>query len=182
METDRLLLRPWRTDDLDALAPLFAEPAVWRFPFGRGLTREESERFIERQMGRWAADGFCMWAAVAKEERRLIGFVGLAVPVWLPKVLPAVEIGWRLHPDHWGRGLATEGGRACLGHGFDVLGLERIISIFEPDNTASGRVMTKLGMRDCLTTADPGHGRPLLVREITAEQWRATAGDGDGPQ
>jgi len=176
VETDRLLLRPWRPDDVDALAALFAEPTMWWHPFRRGLTQEETERFVERQTEHLATHGFCMWAAEGKGERRLIGYIGLMVPAWLPEVLPAVEVGWRLHPDHWGRGLATEGGGACLHQGFEMLGLDRLISIFEPENVASGRVMAKLGMRDFLTTKDPGHGRPLQVREITAEQWRVGKG------
>jgi RimJ/RimL family protein N-acetyltransferase len=116
-----------------------------------------------------------MWAAELRGEHELIGMIGLAVPAWLPAVLPAVEVGWRLHPDWWGRGLATEGGRASLEYGFDVVRLDRIISIFKPENVASGRVMAKLGMRDCLVTEDPVMGGTLQVREITRHQWRAPA-------
>jgi len=72
-------------------------------------------------------------------------------------------------------GLATEGGRASLQHGFETLGLDRIISIFTTDNVSSGRVMDKLGMHDCLTTIDEGRGIPLLIREITRVAWRAAA-------
>lgn len=177
METERLRLRPWRADDIEPLAALFAEEAVWWYPFGRGLTRGESERFLDRQMKHWETHGFGLCAAELKEDSELIGFVGLSVPAWLPEVLPAVEVGWRLHPAHWGRGLATEGARATLRHGFDGLGLDRIISIYMPDNVASGRVMTKLGMHDCLVTKDPTHGYTIQVREITADQWRAGTGD-----
>ena len=172
MKTERLVLRPWRADDIEPLAAVFAEPAFWHFPFGRGLTREETETFLERQLEHWRVHGFGMWAAELRAERRLVGYVGLAVPTWLPQVLPSVEVGWRLHPAVWGRGLATEGGRASLSHGFEVLGLERIISIFVPDNVASGRVMTKLGMHDCLVADDPAHGVRVQVREITADEWR----------
>ena len=175
VETERLLLRPFRPDDIDPLAILFSDPAVWWYPFGRGLTREESERFLDRQISRRETHGFAMWAAELKEANELVGFVGLSVPVWLPEVLPAVEAGWRLHPRCWGQGLATEGARASLRYGFDVLALDRIISIYMPDNLASGRVMTKLGMRDCLGTKDPNLGSTLHVREITVDEWRAGA-------
>jgi len=178
VETERLLLRPLRPDDIDPLAVLFADPAVWWYPFGRGLTREESQRFLDRQISRRETTGFGMWAAELKEASELIGFVGLSVPMWLPEVLPAVEAGWRLNPRCWGRGLATEGARASLRHGFDVLALDRIISIYMPENVASGRVMTKLGMRDCLVTTDPSLGSTIHVRAITVEEWRAGAGDG----
>ncbi|MDQ4098054.1 MAG: GNAT family N-acetyltransferase [Actinomycetota bacterium] len=173
LETERLLLRPWNPRDIDALASVFGHRAVWEFPFGRAFTREETERFLERQVQHWERHGFGLWAAELKAEGTLIGFVGLAVPTWLPAVLPAVEVGWRLQPDQWGRGLATEGGRASLRHGFDTLRLDRIISIFMPDNVASGRVMDKLGMRTFTTTEDPNLGVPLEVREITRSAWRA---------
>ena len=173
VETERLRLRPWAADDLDALSAVFAEPAVWHHPFGRGLTREETERFLDRQLRHWETHGFGVWAAEPRTERRLIGYIGLAIPFWLPEVLPAVEVGWRLHPDHWRRGLATEGGEASLRYGFEHLALDRIISIFTPDNAASGRVMAKLGMQDHLTTEDPGRGITLVVREITRATWQA---------
>ena len=175
IETERLLLRPWRADDIDALAALLAVPAVSWYPFRRGLTREESERYLDRQMRHWETHGFGMWAAELLGAGDLIGYLGLAVPVWLPEVLPAVEVGWRLHPTCWGRGLATEGGRASLRHGFEVLDLDRIISIFEPENVASGRVMVRLGMHEWRTTNDPDHGVPVAIRELTRDQWRVHA-------
>lgn len=181
VETERLRLRPWRPDDIDALAAIFAEPAMWWYPFGRGLTRDECERFLDRQIQHRQTHGFGMWAAELRDSGELIGYIGLAVPAWLPAVMPAVEVGWRLHPAHWGRGLATEGGRASLRYGFEVLQLDRIIAIFMPENVPSGRIMAKLGMRDCLTTTDPGHGGLLRVREITVDQWRATSAASAAP-
>ena len=178
VETGRLRLRPWRPDDIEPLAALFAEPAMWEFPFGRGLTRKESERFLDRHIDHRATHGFAMWAAELKADKDLIGFVGLAVPAWLPEILPAVEVGYRLHPTFWGRGLATEGAEATLRHGFECLRLDRIVGIFMPDNVASGRVMTKLGMHDCLTTKDPGLGHIIQVREITVDEWRVARSAG----
>jgi RimJ/RimL family protein N-acetyltransferase len=176
VETERLVLRPWSPADADSLVAVFAETEVWRYPFGRGLSRAESKRFLARELEHWETHGFGSWAAELKAEGRLIGYIGLSIPSWLPQVLPAVEVGWRLHPDYWGRGLATEGGRASLRYGFETLELDRIISIFSPDNVSSGRVMEKLGMQDWLTTTDPERGIPLFVREITRLGWQpATA-------
>lgn len=112
-----------------------------------------------------------MWAAELKAVHALIGYVGLAIPTWLPQVLPAVEVGWRLHPDHWGKGLATEGGRASLRHGFVELHLDRIIGIYHPSNVASRRVMEKLGMRPCLRTKEPEQGHEVAVYEMNREDW-----------
>jgi RimJ/RimL family protein N-acetyltransferase len=172
VETERLLLRPWSPADIDDLVTVFAKPEVWRHPFGRGLSRRESEEFLDRQLAHWTANSFGLWAAELKANGRLIGYIGLSIPGWLPQVLPAVEVGWRLHPLYWGGGLATEGGRASLRYGFETLELDRIISIFNPDNVASGRVMEKLGMHDCLATTDAARGVRLSVREISRLQWQ----------
>ncbi|HET7720186.1 MAG TPA: GNAT family N-acetyltransferase [Acidimicrobiales bacterium] len=171
VETDRLILRPWAEGDLGPLAAIFAEPAFWRYPFGRGFTRVETEQFLERQFEHWATHGFGSWAAELKDGHRLIGYIGLAVPTWLPQVMPAVEVGWRLHPDHWGRGLATEGGRASVRHGFDELGLDRIIAIVQPKNVASRRVIAKLGMVAVSTTRDAAREVDLEVHEISGATW-----------
>jgi RimJ/RimL family protein N-acetyltransferase len=86
--------------------------------------------------------------------------------------MPTVEVGFRLDPDFWGRGLATEGGRAALKFGFDGLGLDEIVSIYEPRNVASGRVMEQLGMLPDRDTTHPALGVPLRVFKIRREQWR----------
>ena len=164
VKTERLTLRPWTPDDLDPLAAIFAEPAFWHYPFGRGLTRDETGAFLDREIRRWDVRGYGLWAAELTEDARLVGYIGLASAAWLPQVMPAVEVGWRLHPDVWGRGLATEGGRASLRHGFDSVGLDRIIAICMPENVASSRVMIKLGMSRYLTTWD-------AVREVTLDAY-----------
>ena len=171
VETDRLILRPWTAADLDPLAAIFAAPAFWHFPFRRGFTRDETEQFLERQFDHWATHGFGSWAAELKDGRRLIGYIGLAVPTWLPQVMPAVEVGWRLHPDHWGRGLATEGGRASIRYGFEELALERIIAIVMPENVASRRVISRLGMVSVSTTWDAVRDVGLEVHEMTHIAW-----------
>lgn len=171
METERLVLRRWTPGDIDRLAAVFAEPAVWRYPFGRGLTRDESQHVLDRLIDHWDTYGFGMWAVEVKDEPELIGYVGLAVPNWLPEVLPAVEVGWRLHPAYWGRGLATEGGRASLRHGFEEMGLDRIIAILQPENAASARVVEKLGMRHHGNVKDRQRGTHLAVYEMTPTDW-----------
>ena len=105
-----------------------------------------------------------------KGDGRLAGYIGLSIPEWLPQVLPAIEVGWRLHPSYWGQGFATEGGRASLVHGFDELGLDRIIAMVMPDNAASLRVTAKLGMRVAMETWDAVREVPLQVHEITKDE------------
>jgi RimJ/RimL family protein N-acetyltransferase len=171
VETERLSLRPFTPDDLDQLAAVFAVDAVWYFPFRRGLTRAETDGFLARTIGHYEHDGVGPWAAVPKASGDVVGYIGLSVPHFLPEVLPAVEVGWRLHPDWWGRGLATEGARAGIRFGFETLGLDRLISIYEPENVASGRVMDRLGFTLERATVGP-RGEKLHVRELHRTDWQ----------
>lgn len=178
VETDRLRLRPFMAGDLEALSAIFVKPEVWRYPFGRGLSRSETESFLERRLDEWDERGWSLWAAVRKDQRRLIGYAGLSVPTFLPEVMPAVEVGWRLDPDHWGHGFATEAGAAALRFGFEVLGLAEIVSIYEPANTASGAVMRRLGMRHDRDTMHPEQHVPVRVYRLAASEWRAAGAAG----
>ena len=81
-----------------------------------------------------------------RQGQEFIGFAGLSVPAFRARFTPCVEIGWRLAPEHWGRGLATEAARAVVGHAFDSLGLDSLVSFTVPANVRSRRVMEKIGM------------------------------------
>jgi len=171
LDTDRLILRPLGWDDRAALVELHAEDSFWWYPMQRAMTGEETELFIERVLDRYAADGVGMSAAVVKETGELAG-LGLAVPHFLPEILPAVEVGWRLGERFRGRGYATEGAAAAIRFGFDELGLDRLVSIFEPANTASGRVMDRLGFVVERETITP-QGELVHIRSLTRSQWPA---------
>ncbi len=178
LRTQRLILRPFRLSDLDALVPIQAEETFWWYPLRRGMTAEETASFLDRVMARYETDGFGLQAVEERSSGTLIGWAGLAVPHFLPEVLPAVEVGWRLVPAARGQGLATEAGAAAVRFGFTEGALERIISIYEPENVASGKVMARLGFTPCLRTHDE-RGDPLVVTELTRERWEQ-AGGADG--
>jgi len=169
--TPRLRLRRWRADDLGALAEIFAKEEVWRFPFGRGLTPDETAAFLDRRLRTQELRGSSPAAAEDRATGKLIGYIGLSVPEWLPEVLPAVEIGWRLDPPSWGRGLATEGAQAALAHAFTELRLSQVISIYKPENVASGRVMEHLGMALDHETRHPVFALALRVLRLTRGEW-----------
>ena len=121
----------------------------------------------------------CLWSLPQGASfDSMIGWAGLAVPHFLPEVLPAVEVGWRLAGPWRGRGLATEAGAAAVEFGFTAGGLERIVSIYEPDNVASGRVMERLGFTHDRTTVGP-RGEEVVVMVLERQRWRAGAGMGD---
>ena len=110
---------------------------------GSSWPEELSRQFVMRQIELFRERKFCLWKLLPKEGGRLIGFCGLQP---LPGT-PDIEIGWWLARVWWGRGLATEAARAALGDGFARVGLGRIVAIAQPANTASIRIMRKLGMR-----------------------------------
>jgi RimJ/RimL family protein N-acetyltransferase len=145
IETERLLLRAWQPSDVAPFAALNADPDVTRYLSGP-MRRDESDELLARIRGHWQQHGFGLYAVEVKDSGAFIGFVGLAIPSFLPDVLPAVEVGWRLAREHWGKGYATEGARASVRHGFYELGLRQIISIIDPANAASVRVAERLDM------------------------------------
>jgi RimJ/RimL family protein N-acetyltransferase len=168
LETDRLLLRSeWRDDDLDALAAMNADPEVMRYILdGAVRDREQSARALEKATRDWAARGYGLFAVEVRETGTLAGWAGLALPEFLPEVMPAVEIGWRLARGSWGNGYATEAAAAALRFGFDDLGLDRVISIRHPENVRSARVMEKLGLVHAFDTVIPVYDLPVAVHAV----------------
>lgn len=145
LETERLILRTWREGDREPFARMNADPTVMEF-FPACLSRAESDRGVDRIEQHFRERGFGLFAAELKSEGTFIGFVGLNVPRFTAHFTPCVEIGWRLAAAYWGLGLATEGARAVLHHGFETLGLDEIVAFTIPSNQRSRRVMGKLGM------------------------------------
>ena len=174
IETDRLVLRPFSGDDIEELTRLHAEESFWWYPLRRGMTTEETSAFMERMLNDEEDPSRPVFHAVIEQASgSLVGWAGLAVPDFLPDILPAVEVGWRLGIDHRGKGYATEAASAALRWGFCDRGLEEIVSIYEPDNVPSGRVMDRLGFGPGVAMTEPKRGLPILVRRLTAEDWRA---------
>jgi RimJ/RimL family protein N-acetyltransferase len=169
-DTERLHLRRWRTTDREPFAALNADPEVVRYiGDGSPMTRAESDDLLNAIDAHWAQHGFGLWCAAPREDpQACLGFVGLAVPSFLPSVMPAVEVGWRLARPAWGRGLATEGAQAAVRHAFESLGLESVISVIDPDNDRSVRVAEKLGMRRGAAHVHPATGRRLHAYEISS--------------
>jgi RimJ/RimL family protein N-acetyltransferase len=177
LTTERLVLRPFVPEDLPALVAVHAEESFWWYPLRAAMTADETAAFLHRVIGRYESDGFGIEALVERDSGALIGWAGLAVPHFLPEILPAVEVGWRLAGAFRGRGLATEAGAAAVEFGFTSGGLERIVSIYEPENVASGRVMERLGFTHALSTTGP-RGREVAVMELTRERWAARRAGG----
>jgi RimJ/RimL family protein N-acetyltransferase len=172
LETQRLVLRRWRDADVAPLAAIHGDAEVMRW-IGDGSVADEprTAAAVADWERHWDERGFGLYAVELRGTGELAGFVGLAVPAFLPEIMPAVEIGWRLGRAHWGRGLATEAARAVLHHAFTAQGQDRIVSIHQVGNVASERVMHKLGMRLDRETVHASAGRPVRVYAITRAEY-----------
>lgn len=143
LETERLILDTWQSDDWIAFRPIATDVEVMRYIAGGVPWRDEQiQSFVNRQIETYRTQGFCRWKLLEKPATNLIGFCG--VGFWRDSMDP--EIGWWLARSHWGRGLAIEAARLALRDAFERVGLNRIVSIAMPDNQASTRIMQKLGL------------------------------------
>jgi len=168
IETDRLVLRRWDVaGDLDAYAAICADPEVMRY-IGDGSTRDRTQcaEQLESFERTWRERGFGLFAVERRDSGALIGFTGLAIPDFLPEIMPAVEIGWRLARAEWGKGYATEAAAAALMFAFERLELDRIVSVHAVGNDPSGNVMQKIGMHLDRHTVHPTHGIAVRVYAI----------------
>jgi ribosomal-protein-alanine N-acetyltransferase len=145
LRTDRLVLRGWREPDRERYAAMNADPRVMQH-FPGLMTRAESDAHVDRIGEHFSEHGFGLWAVEVPGDAEFIGFVGLAVPRFEAHFTPAVEVGWRLAAEWWGRGYATEAAREALRFGFEDAGLAEIVSFTAPVNERSQAVMRRIGM------------------------------------
>jgi RimJ/RimL family protein N-acetyltransferase len=171
LETKRLILRSFREEDVDAMAQLFANPDFMRFSLGVFAERKKTVDFIEKVMGWDRASMPSQFAVVSRGEHTVLGYCGFHHH---PEAPGEVEIGYRLHPDYWNRGLITEAARAVRNHGFADLKLPRVISLIHPENIPSRRVAEKNEMK--VEKEITFRGFPTLVYAITLEEWLALSG------
>ncbi len=145
LETKRLLLRRLLPEDLEPLFALYRDPEIRRyFPDGtltRAETREELEWFLH---GHPMHPELGLWATIHKDSGRFIGRCGL-LP-WTIEARYEVEVAYLLDREFWGQGLATEAATGIVRHGFETLGLPRLISLIDAENEASARVAIRVGM------------------------------------
>ncbi len=143
LETDRLLLREFVPDDIDALAAVISDPGTMRF-YPEPPDRAGVESWIERNRRRYRDHGHGLWAMVLKSSGEVIGDCGLTRQT--VDGVDEIEIGYHVRRNLWGRGLAPEGAGACRDYGFAELGAKRLISIIRPENFPSRRVAEKVGL------------------------------------
>ncbi len=173
LNTERLILGTWQSSDWTAFRPIAVDVAVMRYITGGVPWSDEQIRgFIDRQVKLYSERGFCRWKLVEESSGELIGFCG--VGSWRDALDP--EIGWWLARRRWGRGLATEAARCALRDAFERVRLDRIISVAALANTASTRVMEKLGLK--LESEFESDGVRLVRYAIDRFQYAATCAHG----
>lgn len=142
LETDRLILR--RIDperDFDSWARAMADEETVRFIGGKVLDRALAWRNMATIIGHWQIRGYGFFSVEDKETGEWVGRVG----PWNPEGWPSPEIGWTISREHWGKGYATEAGRACVEYVRDSLGWPKVIHVILMGNEPSIAVARKLG-------------------------------------
>ncbi|EBV3600215.1 N-acetyltransferase [Salmonella enterica subsp. enterica serovar Virchow] len=187
LETDRLLIRNWEERDRPLFHLINSDDRVMEFfPFRR--SRAQADARMDEIAAGIVADGFGFACAELKATGEPIGFIGLDRIDHLDPHMPAgsIEIGWRLAPQFWRKGYASEGASAWLDFGFERLALDEIVSIAVWNNEASTTVMRKIGMRRDQSSdfdhpqapSDQPDLERIVVYRISRTEWqkqRATA-------
>ncbi len=164
LETPRLLLRKKVVEDAPFFFELNSDPLVIKYTGDMGFKNlEASEAIVRYVIGQYNTNGYGRWMVIEKESASPVGWCGL-------KYHPEsgeTDLGYRFMQKYWGKGYATEASKACLDYGFTVLKLDRIIGRAMKENTASIRVLEKIGMSWC--DEIDLHEHPAVVYELKKE-------------
>jgi RimJ/RimL family protein N-acetyltransferase len=176
LETQRLILRDFTLEDVSQLAPILSDPRVMEFSPKGVLSTVETQGKIEEFIALYQNRGFGKWAVIFKATNQLIGYCGIA----LERIdgMDEPELGYRLEPAFWGQGLATEAAKPALNYGLGQLQLPYLLGIVEPANTASAKILKKLGLKYDRTTIL--HGSEVDIYRINDSNSTAPPPPSDG--
>ena len=161
-ETERLIFRPFKSDDLDDLFSLYREPELMQYITGKPRTFAKTRERLQKHMAEYKKFGFGLFAAVLKENGEMVGRCGLEA-VEKGAVLEG-ELAWMYKKEHWGKGFASEFGAAMIEQGFQHFPIKRMFARAYHKNAASIRVMQKLGMQYC--GLEKEEGEDIVIYEI----------------
>lgn len=173
IETDRLLLRQYKQTDLDDFIRLNSDPEVMRY-FLNTKTAAESEEMLLKLQDNLEANGYGVFAVEEKATQKFIGFIGFNRFEFDVDFAPAMEVLWRLLPEFWNKGYASEGAKACLHFAEDRLNLERVYAFTTLPNKASEQVMIKNGMTYVKNFNHPlvPLDHPLLEHKLYVKEYK----------
>ena len=165
LETERLLLRRFTEDDVDAVYAMRSDADLMRFIREPQTNRSEAENWVDLVSSRWETQriGFC--AVIEKSSRKFVGWCGL----WRLRETDEIEVGYALMKEFRGRGYASEASEAFLIYAFETLNLKEVVAVARPENRASWRVMERLGMTYDYTGRF--YERDLVHYSITREEF-----------
>ena len=158
LETERLRLRQWRNDDLDAFAVFTGDSVATRF-VGGTFSREDTWRRIAMFLGHWELRGFGNWAIEEKASGALVGYSGL----WRPEGWPEPEVMWGLVPKYQGRGFATEAAGRARAFAYETLRWPTVVSYIAAENVPSRKVAERLGAT---------HDGKIELKGVVVDVWR----------
>jgi RimJ/RimL family protein N-acetyltransferase len=170
LETPRLLLRAPELCDLDRWAELMANEASARY-IGGTQARSMVWRSLMAMRGAWHLTGVSMFSVIEKASGLWVGRIG----PWQPDGWPGTEVGWSVHPEAQGKGIAYEASVLCMNYAVEVLGWQHIIHTIEHGNVRSQQLATRLGSKHSGETQLPAPFQHVnaQVWSQSAEQWRA---------
>jgi RimJ/RimL family protein N-acetyltransferase len=147
IETNRLILRPFESDDVEAAFTWFGNPIIMRFtPTGPDISIEQTKARLAKYQEHQTTHGFSKWIILDRRLGRAIGDSGLL----MIEEYGWIDLGFRLAQRYWGKGLATEVASVWVRAAFDDFHIDRLTAIVHPENLASIRVLEKLGFLSAL--------------------------------
>ncbi len=160
IETPRLLLRPCRMDDLSPVHALWTNDRVKYFLFdNRAVSLDDARSFIEQSLTNFEHHGYGLWLVFMRGDENLVGFAGfLGTGEETPNLIYGID------SDFWGNGYATEAAGAAIGYALNKLGHSKVKADVDEPNTASVKVLEKLGLRQTGRAGSESH--PLLLYEL----------------
>ena len=169
LTTPRLLLQPFDEHHREGLRQLNSNLQVMRYVTGRAETPEETAAFVARVKAAWNDLGYSWWAFIDRSTEQLVG-AGCIQNLQRDTANP-LEIGWRLLPEVWGKGYASEAALAMAGFAFDTLATPQLLAVCHQDNADSARVMQRLGMH--YRGVERWYNTDTAVYAIDRDQWLA---------
>ncbi len=149
IETERLILRELRTTDLDGMFELDSNPEVHKYLGNKPVkTKAESQKMLDSIINQYKERGIGRFAAIEKVTGNFIGWSGIRLNTEynMNGYTKYYDVGYRLIPKYWGKGYATESGKAAVNYAFNVLKLTKLYGITEMENQASHNALLKIGL------------------------------------
>jgi len=171
LETERLILRAFTVDDIEALAGIHGDAETMRYLGGvADASLLGAHEKILAYLGHWHTNGYGRWAVVEKSSGRMIGRTGF---LHAPVEWPGNELGWTFLRAMWGKGFATEAATAARDFGFEKIGMSRVFSMIHPDNTPSQAVAKRLG--ESPWQPFTFRGTESMLWAVTRDEWLSRA-------